>query len=85
MVVQRLSFQISECYNEPEIEQMLETLIARGGKHSDLANGVHCHVDVPEGMDYTPFYLTLRECESVAWVAAQTYPVCIFNILGNDE
>lgn len=82
MVVQRLNFRISEYYNEQEIEALLELVIERGAKHSDLANGNHCHLDIPQGFDFAPFYLTLRECESIAWVAAQAYPVITLNTSG---
>lgn len=82
MVIQRLAFRVSECYNERELEALLELVIERGAKHSDLANGPHCHLDIPKDFDFTPFYLTLRECESIAWVSAQAYPVITLNTSG---
>ena len=81
MVVQRLDFRFSEYYETHEIEQLLETVTSRGATyHADA--GPNYHLDIPKGLDFLPFYLTLSECESVAWVAAYARTVIIHNVSG---
>lgn len=77
MKVNRLKFRFSEYYSEPEVEQLLEEVSSRGASYQP-DRGPEYHLDIPEQMDFTPFYMTLRDCESVAWVADQTFPVVIF-------
>jgi hypothetical protein len=81
MVVQRLRFRFSECYNEREMETLLEVVTERGAKYQ-ADDGPNYHLDIPKGFDFLPFYQTLNECESVAWVADQAYPVIVLNTSG---
>jgi len=84
MVIQRLNFRFSECYNEREIEAVLEQVTERGAKYHE-GPGPNFHLDIPKGFDFLPFYQTLNECESVAWVATQTYSVIILKDIGVEE
>ena len=81
MIVDRLDFRFSEYYNEREVEQLLEELTSRGASYG-VVEGPNYHLDIPQNLDFTPFYQTLRDCESVAWVAAKTRIVVILKDIG---
>lgn len=63
----RLTFCVGALYDEREIETLFETLEDRGAIYQQRS-GPNYQLDIPEELDYSPFYLTLADCESICYV-----------------
>jgi len=73
MKCERLAFELGEPYDEREVEDLLELLQSRGADYK-RDQGARYHLFIPLGMDYKPFYETLKDCSSVRWVDDILYP-----------
>lgn len=60
-------FKVAECYDERELEALLETLENRGATYKHEGEGWYV-VTVPENLGWPPFYETVKTCSSVSEV-----------------
>lgn len=79
MRCERLAFELSQSYGEREVEELFELLQSRGADYK-REKGARYHLFIPLGMDYEPFYKTLKDCPSVRWVDDTLYPTVFIPI-----
>jgi hypothetical protein len=70
--ISQLSFEISQSYDEREIESLLELLEFQGA-HYERSQGSRYQLHIPEELDHTPFYRALKDCDSISWVGEFLY------------
>jgi hypothetical protein len=57
-------FQVRALYNERELEELLELLERRGASYYHKGDG-RFRLTIPLGLNWTPFYQTMRDCRSI--------------------
>ena len=75
----KFSFQVKAAYSEPAIEELLNILEEFGGEYWKQGEGAWV-LNVPAHLSWTPFFLTLRDCDSIHLV--KTDLVADFGLLG---
>lgn len=82
-----LRFRVSDCYDERELEELLEELDGRGAHYrslSELSDPGWFELAVPEDFPWEPYRATLWECNSVDRVSNVIQMFCRMTLQDDD-